>query len=587
MTARRPRQSRLALPALLIAFGLALGPTTHRSWGHVDPPACDATGVSIVLEAFRADQTTVISLTETVSECETVCFRTVLSKPIPSAGPDRTCAFEAGTLTITTPDGVTHDVTPPTGVPCLGGTDVSEGCVPGVTSVTSDFQCYMVREQDIMDATLDVDTGYADGTSHSTDDDLPGFVTAGTMLNLEVEFCDEAAPDCMMAICDPALGDPPGPDPVRVGLCTTTPLPDSGPCPDTDGDVCTTPGCEAGVCVQAHLRTECPVDACNTGLCDPISGQCLPAPDSSPCPDEDGSLCTTPGCEAGVCVQTHILTSCVEDQCNTGACDPVTGLCIPEPVSTPCELDGNVCTVDHCDGFGSCVFLENSTLPECDEEHFKCYATRPGRFPERQVTLVDQFGRSTATVLRPRRFCNPVDKNGEGIVDPTAHLNCYSIMESGFRAVTVAVENQFGEQTLTVTRAETLCLPAIKDEMGMLDDLETHHFKCYRARARGFQPIQGVRLVDQFEDKNTIVLTPRLLCTPVDKNGEDPTAPDSPGHLTCFKIKDAPGQPAFDPVSADVEDQFVQQDLLPTRRADCRRVRLLCVPSAKRLLGTN
>jgi hypothetical protein len=553
----------------------------------VDPPGCDATGVSIVLEAYRADQTTGISLTETVTECETVCFRTVLSKPIPSSGMDRICAFEAGTLTITTPDGVTHDVTPPTGIPCLGGTDTSVGCVPGVRTVASDFQCYMVREQDIVDSMLDVDTDYVDGTSHSTDEDIPGFVSAGTMLNLEVEECDDAAPDCQLAICDPALGDPPGPDPIRLGLCTTAPLPDSGPCPDTDGNPCTTAGCEAGTCVQDHMTTECPFDACNTGVCDPTSGECVPAPDSVPCPDEDGSLCTLPGCEAGVCVQTHLVTTCLEDQCDTGECDPATGLCIPEPVSTPCELDGDPCTIDHCDGAGSCVFLEDSTLPECGGEHFKCYATRPDRFTERQVTLIDQFGRSTATVLRPRRFCNPADKNGEGIVDPTAHLNCYTIRETGFRPVTVVTSNQFGEQTLTLTRPETLCVPAVKDDTGMLEDLETRHFKCYLARGRGFRPIQSVRIVDQFENKSMTVLAPRLVCTPVDKNGEDPTAPASPGHLTCFKIKDSPGQPAFDPVSADVEDQFVRQDLLPTRRADCRRVRLLCVPSEKELRGNN
>src|SRR6185503_14848721 len=57
--------------------------------------------------------------------------------------------------------------------------------------------------------------------------------------------------------------------------------------------------------------------------------------------------------------------------------------------------------------------------------HFKCYRIRTDRFQQRNVTLVDQFVTSTATVLRPDRLCNPADKNGEGIDDPTAHLMCY------------------------------------------------------------------------------------------------------------------------------------------------------------------
>ena len=42
------------------------------------------------------------------------------------------------------------------------------------------------------------------------------------------------------------------------------------------------------------------------------------------------------------------------EECNpaTGACDP-----LPDaPLSTPCEADGDPCTVDHCDGNGQCVY---------------------------------------------------------------------------------------------------------------------------------------------------------------------------------------------------------------------------------------
>src|SRR3989442_92734 len=39
-----------------------------------------------------------------------------------------------------------------------------------------------------------------------------------------------------------------------TGACTSTPKPDSTPCADTDGNACTTAGCDGqGVCNQAHL----------------------------------------------------------------------------------------------------------------------------------------------------------------------------------------------------------------------------------------------------------------------------------------------------------------------------------------------
>ncbi|MCI0635839.1 MAG: hypothetical protein L0206_18260, partial [Actinobacteria bacterium] len=55
-------------------------------------------------------------------------------------------------------------------------------------------------------------------------------------------------------------------------------------------------------------------------------------------------------------------------------------------------------------------------------DHFKCYSASPDRDFERiEVELTDQFGAAAALLRRPYRFCNPVDKNAEGIRDSTAH----------------------------------------------------------------------------------------------------------------------------------------------------------------------
>jgi hypothetical protein len=223
-----------------------------------------------------------------------------------------------------------------------------------------------------------------------------------------------------------------------------------------------------------------------------------------------------------------------------------------------------------------------STTTTTDPDHYKCYSTLRSSFDRRDVSLEDQFMTTTASVLRPSRFCNPANKNNEGISDPTAHLNCYKISEPRFQPIDVVVENQFGQQNLTVTKADTLCVPAEKDMVP--SDLNINHFKCYKVRATRGTPAftsRDVSVMDQFEDKMTTVIRPALLCNPVDKNGEGMPFPEN--HLTCFKIKDVSGQPAFQAQPIEVSDQFVTEDLNLTQRADCSRVRMLCVPSSKRL----
>jgi hypothetical protein len=303
--------------------------------------------------------------------------------------------------------------------------------------------------------------------------------------------------------------------------------------------------------------------------------------DPDPLPDQANitvkDLCDVfpAGCSSGLStVQFTAGTDIFDDDGCTSA---------PKALSFPCEADGDPCTIDHCDGAGSCVFMSPGQGPECADDHYKCYKSRAD-FEQRSVSLVDQFGQSTATVLRPDRFCNPVDKNNEGINNPDAHLNCYRIREPSGPSRDVVVNNQFGDLRLTATKAHSLCVPAIKDQVGNLDDLGINHFKCYRVRRTpGFAAFtrRDVPLADQFEIKNTTVVRPFVLCNPVNKNGEG--VPDPTNHLICYRIKDVSGQAPFVPVQPNVTDQFVVQDLQTLRRTDCRRARLLCVPSSKRI----
>jgi hypothetical protein len=103
-------------------------------------------------------------------------------------------------------------------------------------------------------------------------------------------------------------------------------------------------------------------------------------------------------------------------------------------------------------------------------DHYKCYKARvtPGtpRFPERvTVTATDQFN-TTLTTLRlkkVRHLCTPVDKNGEGLKNPTVHLACY--LARGFKTPRhrgVFLNNQFGPKTLDTSSITEICIPSLK-----------------------------------------------------------------------------------------------------------------------------
>jgi hypothetical protein len=237
-----------------------------------------------------------------------------------------------------------------------------------------------------------------------------------------------------------------------------------------------------------------------------------------------------------------------------------------------CRVGVLVCVVVGLAGTTRVATADDLTAALAGTDHYMCYATRGSQFAPRTVGLVDQFVGTTATVVRPLRFCNPANKNGEGIVDPTANLMCYRLTEPHFTRRTVLVRNQFGDQTLTVIRPESLCNPAEKN--GVPSQLNINHYKCYRVKAPRPAPIV-VNVVDDFDSGDVRVLSPHSLCNPVDKNGEgivDPAA-----HLVCYTIGSTS---SFRATPIGVADQFGAQNvtMLPGR---CSNRAILCVPSEK------
>jgi hypothetical protein len=228
-------------------------------------------------------------------------------------------------------------------------------------------------------------------------------------------------------------------------------------------------------------------------------------------------------------------------------------------------------------------------------DHFACYkagtskgtiafagiANPPG------VALVDQFGAATVAVRKSLALCAPTDKLGE---DPTApahteHLKGYQIKGPKQALPTnIEVVDQFNPAGMRVDakKASHLLLPAAKSLSATPPTpaaFETDHFECYKVVASKGAPkfvaVPGVTLQDQFGALTVVVKKPRYLCNPVDKNGEDPTAPGHLAHLVCYQIK-----PTSLPKFAKRSGVFVNDQLGP-ETIDVKTPTELCVPALK------
>ena len=80
------------------------------------------------------------------------------------------------------------------------------------------------------------------------------------------------------------------------------------------------------------------------------------------------------------------------------------------------------------------------------------------------------------------------------------------------------------------------------------------HFECYEEPRAAFPPLT-VSLADSFGPSTVDVIRRNRICNPADKNGEDPSAPFDPNHLTGYTIKQT--APLFRPiVDITVINQF-------------------------------
>ena len=226
----------------------------------------------------------------------------------------------------------------------------------------------------------------------------------------------------------------------------------------------------------------------------------------------------------------------------------------------------------------ACAAVLAWSLPAAALDHFECYQTvRNAGTPKvalpASLVLTDAFETVTATPKGSAAnfLCNPVNKNGGGIEDPTAHLACYKmgyVHQPVFKQRGVAVANQFEDTTVQVLRRGRLCVPTSVD--GVPSATAIDHFKCYAATAAPLATPASVNLADPLFGTRTGLATKVVeYCQAVSKNGEPVPVPGA--HLTCYKLANL--APQFSPMAASVDNQFGTGQAVRARA-----IAELCVP---------
>ncbi len=232
--------------------------------------------------------------------------------------------------------------------------------------------------------------------------------------------------------------------------------------------------------------------------------------------------------------------------------------------------------------------MVGAQLPPTGLDRYLCYrsALAQGSLPFASVpkTLEDQFPPAQVfDVKKVMLLCNPADVNGSGIVHSDDHLVTYAIRPASgsprFQKHTHVVVGPFGTHTVSLQRPDSLLVPSSKTLGGggapPYGPADIRHYKCYRAKiVKGttFQPPPPPTVSDQFRAGHPYsVVKVTKLCTPADKNGEDPTAPADPAHLVCYKVRGA----KLPKTLVSINNQ------IRAERLDVARPNELCVPALK------
>jgi hypothetical protein len=99
-------------------------------------------------------------------------------------------------------------------------------------------------------------------------------------------------------------------------------------------------------------------------------------------------------------------------------------------------------------------------------DNYKCYQGKDlknPKFVKTTATTDDQLTNEIVAVQKVKFVCNPVDMDGAGINDPSAHLICYQIKGLNLSPrPKVQITTSFGTSQFEIKKPKLLCVPGTK-----------------------------------------------------------------------------------------------------------------------------
>ncbi|MEP7121099.1 MAG: hypothetical protein ABJE95_09325 [Byssovorax sp.] len=300
-----------------------------------------------------------------------------------------------------------------------------------------------------------VDTSTSSGSTGGGDGSSSSSGTGGSDLGpCGVDCSGFKTPDCTMSVCN--TGEYLGP----LNTCIVVPSKKGTPC--DDGLFCTkNDSCDSGACVGG-TQNDCglPHSACATTLCYEETKSCdvTPVAEGGACVPAD--LCQVNGvCHVGDCVgEPKDCSFSPMSECNTVACESVTGKCVPTPDAqkddAPCLLSGDLCITNKTCKAGQCgggkprdcsAFNVGCQVGLCDGASGIC---GPGMapigtscaegVPECQVGACDDKGACKASsaadgaACNDHNSCSKADKCLAGACTGAPVASCSLYLNEGF-----------------------------------------------------------------------------------------------------------------------------------------------------------
>lgn len=191
-----------------------------------------------------------------------------------------------------------------------------------------------------------------------------------------------------------------------------------------------------------------------------------------------------------------------------------------------------------------CLLSTRSEAQTPPGDSYLCYVTKKLKLSGVQKTLEDHFRSVLVNVTKLNTVCNPIQTASH----PMVHQLGYGTGDARvpgqpkFERSDHLVTDQFGQFVVRLLSPIGLFAPSASvagvGDPGTVDTTGVDHFQCYHAAlaVRSTVVPPPLTVVDDFGQSNLTIGRITKVCTPVNKNGEDPSAPGHVGHWVCRRV---------------------------------------------------